>query len=42
MKQNEEKDQKWLQSLMKKPDNGKKRRLPLHYLVLLGCLGVAL
>ncbi|GAE31872.1 stage III sporulation protein AG [Halalkalibacter hemicellulosilyticus] len=42
MKQNEEKDQKWLQSLMKKSNNGKNRRLPLHYLVLLGCLGVAL
>jgi stage III sporulation protein AG len=42
MNRDEQKDQQWLQNLFKKPDNGKKRRLPLHYILLLGCVGLAL
>ncbi|WP_332697962.1 stage III sporulation protein AG [Halalkalibacter lacteus] len=42
MNRDEQKDQKWLQALFKKPENGKKKRLPLHYILLLGCVGIAL
>ncbi|MDT8862523.1 stage III sporulation protein AG [Alkalihalobacillus sp. MEB130] len=42
MNRDEQKDQQWLQALFKKPENGKKKRLPLHYILLLGCVGVAL
>ncbi|MFC0470999.1 stage III sporulation protein AG [Halalkalibacter kiskunsagensis] len=42
MNRDEQKDQQWLQALFKKPENGKKKRLPLHYILLLGCVGLAL
>ncbi|NEU29602.1 stage III sporulation protein AG [bacterium LRH843] len=42
MNHDEQKDQKWLQTLVKARENGKKRRWPLHYVLLLGCAGVAL
>ncbi|GAE24598.1 stage III sporulation protein AG [Halalkalibacter wakoensis JCM 9140] len=42
MNRDEQKDQQWLQNLFKKPEGGKKKRLPLHYILLLGCIGVAL
>jgi stage III sporulation protein AG len=42
MNRDDQKDQQWLQSLFKKPENGKKKRLPLHYILLLGCVGLAL
>ncbi|WP_227938484.1 stage III sporulation protein AG [Alkalihalobacillus deserti] len=42
MNRDEQKDQQWLQNLFKKQDKGKKRRLPLHYVLLLGCVGLAL
>lgn len=42
MNRKEQKDLQWIQTIFKKSDNGKKRKIPLHYLVLLGCVGVAL
>lgn len=42
MNHDEKKDRQWLQTLFKKPEDGKKRRLPLHYILLLGCVGIAL
>ncbi|WP_332632321.1 stage III sporulation protein AG [Halalkalibacter flavus] len=42
MNRDEQKDQQWLQALFKKPDNGKKKRLSFHYILLLGCVGIAL
>ncbi len=42
MNRHEQKDRQWLQTLLKKPEDGKKRRWPLHYVLLLGCVGVAL
>lgn len=42
MSRDEEKDQRWLKTLFKNEKNDKKRRWPLHYVLLLGCVGVAL
>ncbi|KHF39545.1 stage III sporulation protein AG [Halalkalibacter okhensis] len=42
MNRDEQKDKQWLQALFKKPENGKKKRMPFHYILLLGCVGIAL
>lgn len=42
MNQDEQKDRQWLTTLFKKTDNGKGRKWPLHYVLLVGCIGVAL
>ncbi|GAE36337.1 stage III sporulation protein AG [Halalkalibacter akibai] len=42
MNRDEQKDQQWLQNLFKKSGGGKKKKLPLHYILLLGCVGLAL
>ncbi|ARK31401.1 stage III sporulation protein AG [Halalkalibacter krulwichiae] len=42
MNRDEQKDSKWLQNLFKKQDGGKKKRMPIHYVLLLGCVGLAL
>ncbi|ADC48380.1 mutants block sporulation after engulfment [Alkalihalophilus pseudofirmus OF4] len=43
MSQDEQKGSQWLSHLLKKPDGSqKKRKLPLHYIALIGCLGIAL
>ncbi|KMJ55086.1 stage III sporulation protein AG [Bacillus sp. LL01] len=43
MSQHEQKDRQWLSKILKKPNAGqKKRKLPLHYVVLIGCVGIAL
>ncbi|WP_100404758.1 stage III sporulation protein AG [Bacillus solitudinis] len=42
MNQDEQKERQWLQKLFQKPGSGKKRRWPLHYIMLLGCVGIAL
>ncbi|WP_088104721.1 stage III sporulation protein AG [Halalkalibacter urbisdiaboli] len=42
MNQDEQKDRQWLQKLFQKQGSEKKRRWPLHYIMLLGCLGIAL
>jgi stage III sporulation protein AG len=43
MSQDEQKERHpWLQKLLKKTGSGKKRKLPLHYVMLLGCVGIAL
>ncbi|WP_100373438.1 stage III sporulation protein AG [Bacillus sp. FJAT-45037] len=43
MNQDEKKDRQWLSTLLKSSGNSqKKRKLPLHYVVLIGCIGILL
>ncbi|WP_413379799.1 stage III sporulation protein AG [Alkalihalobacillus sp. 1P02AB] len=42
MSEKEKKDNQWLKKLFQPPSQDKKKKIPLHYVLLLGCVGLML
>ncbi len=42
MSKHEQKERQWLQKLFQKQEPNKKKKWPLQYVLLLGCVGIAL